>query len=170
MVVLFLLLFALPIKTKQAIDIEIATEYSTLDIDSLVGQTVTLLCEHADWQVTEPPKYEFVVLAIANEKGIFEPLPVNREGKIVGIPGLYVYPKIFIGRAVKEYYFGFNNKFVFYGVLSKAPITKNGSTFGDYKIVLKSWNIVYPVYHWEFHLGPNNEFYRRHIFVFDYLI
>jgi hypothetical protein len=168
--VLIVILFTLTIRVKHALDIEIATNYAEVNVDSLIGHMVTLLCEYDNKEMTDPPKYEFGILAIANENGFFEPLKVNRDGQMVSIHGLYVYPKFFIGGAVKKYNFGFRNRFVFRGVLRKAPVTKNGSSFGDYKIYLKSWDIVYPVHHWEFYLGPNNDFNKRHIFVFDYLI
>ena len=169
--IVVVLAFTLPIKMKQAINIEIMAKDTTMDINSFIGQIVTLLCEYSDHEITEPPDYEFNIIAIANENGVFEPLPLKRDDKITGIAGLYVYPKHFIGDSIKKYNFGYRNHFVFCGILSEVTARKNGNNWSSYEINLKSWDIVYPVLHWELHLlWPRNEFYKQHIFLFDYLI
>jgi len=169
-VALMLVLFCLPIKVKQAVEIELATVETTVPIERLLGHKVSVLCEYNLKQVTEPPDYDFVILAIENENGVFRPFYIGQLGEIRGVHGLYVYPRRFIGGAIRNYNFGHRNLFVLQGMLSKAPAKKNGSTNGDYRLTLDSWDIVYPVYHWEFHFGPNNEFYRKNLFIFDYLI
>jgi len=161
---LILLFFVLKIRVKEAIEIEISSEYTSKDINTFVGKKVTLLCEYSDHEVTELPDYEFIIIGIANNEGVFEPLPITQ-----GVPGLNVYPKCFIGRAIKRYNYGFINYFVFQGIINEDN-AKNRRLISDFRINLDSWDIVYPIFHWEYLLLNSNETYKRSILVIDYLI
>ncbi|MDR0838812.1 MAG: hypothetical protein LBN99_04130 [Oscillospiraceae bacterium] len=160
-----LLLFCLPIKVKQSVNIEIAPEEMAINIKTLVGQSITLLCERASREVTDPPAYEFVILAVANEKSVFEPLLASH--------GLYVSPKCFVGGAIKRGSPDSNpandNRFIFRGVLKTAP-EENGSYYGDFAIKFESWDIVYPVQHFGIASITESELFKRNLFIFDYFI
>lgn len=165
-VLTLLLLVSIPV--KEAIDIEIAEDGQMIDINSLVGHKVTLLCEHSDMEVTDAADYNFVVLAALNPDGTFIPVFDSKES-ISHRKGLYVYPSFFIGGAVQKYNWGNRNLFVFNGALERA-IANDGVDFSDaYRLNLSSWDIAYPVYHWEGFLHPDIDFYRRNLFVLDYL-
>jgi len=158
LLIALILLLTLPIKVKHAIPEPEVNESISINIEDYIGSRVILLCKHAEWQVTEPPKFEFVTAAISVGGQFY---------KTTGITGLYVYPKCFIGGAVK-YDFHHKNMFVLRGLLTKAPFRKNG-TLNDYELRLDSWDIIYPIEHWVFSISTNSEFYKSNIFVFDYL-
>lgn len=158
--VIFMSILILPIKVKRAVDVEFASEET--DINTVVGHMTTLLCTPYLDDDIWPEIEKYLIIAVENDQGIFEKIKSGDTKNEVSM--LYVYPDNFIGGAIKSYNYGFNNQFIFTGVLS------TGSRIGDYNMSLESWDIAYPVYHWEFYLGPDNEFYRRHIFVFDFLI
>jgi hypothetical protein len=168
-IVLMVLLISLPLKVKEAIDILMCNEETIIDMTSLVGQPVSLLCERASWEVTEPPDYEFIIVAIENGKGEFEPVKIDPTYGAVGVDGIYIFPEHFVGGAVKRDPYG-KNRFVFRGILNSFFSAGKDGYNGSFQLQIDSWDIVYPVQHWEWHLGPDNEFYKRNLFVFDYLI
>jgi hypothetical protein len=169
MITIVLLLPVVPIKIKPAQDVIIDSYETEFDLDKMVGQYVELLCKHTSWATTAPPNFDFEILALMNAQGTFEPIKIDGNSEPYAINGLYVTPKHFLCGSVRNDYYH-TNKFIFRGVLTSAPLTENGSDHGDYKLKLNSWDIVYPVQHWELHPGSNSEYFKRNIFLFDYFI
>lgn len=132
-----------------------------VSLDSILGDSVTLLCEYNFKQETDPPDYNFTVIAALNAEGSFTP---------VDQAGIYIRPKHFMGGAIQSYHWGLWNSFVFRGVLEKATKADGESFDGAYKMRLSSWDIVTPIQHWEFFFHPENEFYEQNLFIIDYLL
>lgn len=155
---MILLLFFIPIPIKTAVRIDIDTAGEVFDWNALVGEQVTLLCvPHFGDSVTEMIKL-FEVIAIGDEDGGFRAVP-----SIL----VYSHPYDFIGHAIKRYNCGFQNRFVFRGELRYMDRgTKYYAT--RYHVDLVVWDIVYPVYHHELDPLSHTEFYRTHLFLFDY--
>ena len=158
----FLLLICTPIPIKTAIDDPIidGNVAEIQSLDSFVGTQVSLLCKQSENE-TDPDDYEFVIIAI-EQNGSFVEIPeISR--------GLYVYPKHFVGPGIKFYNYGYMNTFIFYGILEKATENNGKSYLNNYSIRLSDWDIVYPIYHHELYLLPNNDYFNSHLFFLDLL-
>lgn len=155
LVALFLSLLVLPVPVKKAITVNLDQSVEAVSITDYVGKEVSLLCSLSSQQVTDPDPLLYMILAVEDADHRFIP--------IHGYPGLYVKPSAFIGRAIRKYeWCGMTNTFVFRGKLIPKGETNN------YSMRLVSWDIVYPVYHHDLDLFSGTDFYKEHLFIFDY--
>ncbi len=157
-------LFTLPIKVKEAIEVRVSNE--VVQINKMDAKMVSLLCKPLIDDDKWPKIDKYEIIAIENNDEVFN--PVLYDG--FGVPMVYISKNNFVGGAIKSYNYGFNNCFIFRGELSVVDGANSRQNITDYNLKLDSWDVVYPVHHWEFCIAPDNEFYKRNLFIFDYLI
>lgn len=180
--ILPLTLFYLPIPVKTAVQDEYLHdivngeyindngEYSNyilnsedpIDLQDFVGEAVTLVCEVNTEVVTDPSDNEFYAIAMYRD-GI--PTAVKFSYAI------YVRPKQFVGGSIRKApHPMYGNIFIFRGTLKNATRLDGKDYLNSFRISLSSWDIIYPVHHCYWHLWPDSDYYRGHLFIFDYML
>jgi len=144
---------------KRAVHIQTTDTGSNIRIYERIGKLTTFLCEPEISTYEDAQIHLYRVIGIQDDNGSFDTTIQKRPIY------LSLTHDIPIGDAIMMYNWGFRNEFVLTGTL-EAPKSIQADC---YDLTLDSWDIVYPIRHYELYVGSSSEYLRSNIIVLDYI-
>lgn len=147
---------------KRAIYIQTTDTSSNMSVYERIGKLTTFLCEPVISAYEDEHIYLYKVIGIEDDNGYFDTTIQNKSNGSIFLSLTHDLP---IGNAITMYNWGFTNQFVLTGTL-EAP--ENVRT-NRYNLILDSWEIVYPIRHYELYIGASSEYLCNNLIVLDYI-
>lgn len=147
---------------KRAIHIQTADTGSNMSVYERIGNLTTFLCEPVISAYEDEHIHLYEVIGVKDDNGNFDTTIQSSSHDPIYLTLSHDIP---IGNAIMMYNWGFRNQFVLTGTLE---VPENAQA-GLYNLTLDSWDIVYPIKHYELYIGSSTEYLRNHIIVIDYI-